>query len=597
MASGTGGPPPDAIDRQAPRRGIETGGSRFERAAGMSAERFGIIGPGDVGGKASGLARLSESLERSFPGGIYEGVRVSIPRMTVLATGVFDEFMRSNRLDPGELAGLEDDRIAHRFQKAELPATVVGDLLGLIGSIREPLAVRSSSLLEDALREPFAGVYATKMIPNNQPEAEVRFRRLVEAIKYIYASTYFEAARRYFRAVGRDLRQERMAVIIQEVVGYRYGQRYYPTVSGVARSVNFYPTGNARPEEGVVTLALGLGKTIVDGGRAWSFSPAFPKAPPPLATPAELLKNTQNRFWSVSMGTPKEYDPTRETEYLYEGTLEEAEADGALEYLCSTYDPASDRFVMGAYAPGPRLLDFSPLLKGRILALDELLRKLLDTASERVGEAVEIEFALSFDPRRKRESRLGFLQVRPMVAASDGAPVDLERTGGRRPLLSADRALGNGVFEGLQDILYVEPETFRAEATREIAEQVGRMNSVLLEEGTPYVLIGFGRWGSADPWLGIPVRFSQISGAAVLVEAALPAMNPDPSQGSHFFHNLSGLGVLYLSVARPDPQAVDWLWLGRQPTVSQTEHLRHVRCKTPVAVMVDGRSGRGLILE
>jgi hypothetical protein len=597
MASGTGHPPPDATDRRARPHESATGGNRFERATGMGADRFSIIGYGDTGGKAAGLARVSESLDRAFPGGTFEEIRVSIPRMTVLATGVFEEFMRSNRLEPEELADLRDDRIAQLFQKAELPATVVGDLLSLIGSIREPLAVRSSSRLEDALHEPFAGVYATKMIPNNQPEVEARFRRLVEAIKYVYASTYFEAARRYFRAVGRDLREERMAVIIQEVLGCRFGERFYPTISGVARSVNFYPTGNARPEEGVVSLALGLGKTIVDGGRTWSFSPAFPKAPPPFASSGELLENTQKRFWSVFMGATKEYDPTRETEYLHEGTLEEAEADGALDHLCSTYDTASDRFVMGASMPGPRLLDFSPMLKGRILPLDELLRKLLETAGESVGEAVEIEFALSFDPRRKRESRLGFLQVRPMVAAAGGARVDLERTGGRKALLVSDRALGNGLFEGLQDILYVKPEAFRAQATRQIAEQVGRMNSALLEAGTPYVLIGFGRWGSADPWLGIPVRFSQISGAAAVVEAALPQMNPDPSQGSHFFHNLSGLGILYLCVSRPDPAAVDWRWLERQPMVAETEHLRHVRCGTPVAVMVDGRSGRGLILQ
>jgi len=587
-----------AIPQHRSRRSDPTAGAtRFERGAERGAGGFTYIGRGEPGGKAAGLAFIKESLEQAFPEGSFGEIRIAIPRMTVLLTGVFEEFMTLNRLEPAELAELEDERIARAFQKAELPPTVVGDLLSLIGAVHEPLAVRSSSLLEDALYEPFAGVYETKMIPNNQPEAESRFRRLVEAIKLVYASTYFRAARQYFRSIGRDIREERMAVIIQEVVGYRFGDRFYPTLSGVARSYNFYPTGNAAREDGVVDLALGLGKTIVDGGRVWSYSPAFPKAPPPYASAGDLLKNTQTRFWSVFMGTPKEYDPTRETEYLSEGSLEEAERDGTLEHLCSTYDPPSDRLQMGTHGQGPRLLDFSPLLKGRILPLNELLVRLLSLSEEKVGEEVEIEFAMAFDPRRNRECRFGFLQVRPMAVASAGTAVDLDSAGGRPILLASERAMGNGVLPSLRDIVYVRPESFRAEATRRIAEQVDRANSRLQEAGVSYLLIGFGRWGSADPWLGIPVRWSQISGARAIVETTLPDMSPDLSQGSHFFHNMSSLGVLYLSVPDPEASPIDWGWLDGQPAVEETEFLRHVRCANPVAVMVDGRSGRGLVLE
>ena len=592
-----GAEPPDPLKTPA------AGGVRYERSSrssrrtGTGADSFTYIGKGEPGGKAAGLASIKTSLEHAFPGGSFKDIRVSIPRMTVLLTGVFEEFMELNNLYEVARSQMEDERIAHTFQKAELPPTVVGDLLSLISSVHEPLAIRSSSLLEDSLFQPFAGVYETKMIPNNQPDAESRFRRLVEAIKVVYASTYFRAARQYFRAIGRDIREERMAVIIQEVVGHRFAERYYPTISGVARSHNFYPMGNADPREGVVNLALGLGKTIVDGGRVWSYSPALPRALPPYASTADLLKATQTRFWSVFMGTPKEYDPIRETEYLYEGSLSEAEEDGTLQYVCSTYDAASDRLRMGSSGQGARLVDFSPLLQGRIAPLNELLEELLELAEKKVGEEVEIEFALAFDPHRRRESRFGFLQLRPMVAASQGAMVDLGDFREDRVLIYSERAMGNGVLDHLRDILYVRPEAFHAERTRQIAMEVERFNSSLLEAETPYILIGFGRWGSADPWLGIPVRWSQISGARVIVETTLEEMNPDLSQGSHFFHNMTSLGVLYLSV--PDPQAfpIDWAWLQAQTAVRESEHVRHVHCEHPLSVRVDGRSGKGLILE
>ena len=571
--------------------------SRSSRQARGAADEFTYIGKGETGGKAAGLVSINSSLDRAFPGGLFQDIRISIPRMTVLLTGVFEEFMKLNNLYEVALSEMEDERKAHVFQKADLPPTVVGDLLSLIGSIHEPLAIRSSSLLEDSLYQPFAGVYETKMIPNNQPDPESRFRRLVEAIKVVYASTYYRAARQYFSAIGRDIREERMAVIIQEVVGYRFADRYYPTISGVARSYNFYPMGNADAREGVVNLALGLGKTIVDGGRVWSYSPALPRAQPPYSSITDLLKNTQTRFWSVFMGTPKEYDPIRETEYLYDGSLAEAEADGTLGYVCSTYDAASDRLRMGGTARGPRLVDFSPLLQGRIAALNELLQELLRLTEKETGEAVEIEFALAFDPHRQRDSRFGFLQTRPMVVASQGAVVDLEDFDEEKLLIYSERAMGNGVLNDIRDILYLQPETFGAEQTREIAMEVERFNSHLIEEHVPYILIGFGRWGSADPWLGVPVQWGQISGARVIVETTLEQMNPDLSQGSHFFHNMTSLGILYLSVSDPKAFPIDWAWLRKQPVIRQSEHLRHVRSAAPLSVRIDGRSGKGLILE
>jgi hypothetical protein len=346
-----------------------------------------------------------------------------------------------------------------------------------------------------------------------------------------------------------------------------------------------------------VLLALGLGKTIVDGGRAWSYCPAWPQAPPPYVSMKQLLQNTQSRFWAVSMATPREYEPVRETEYLEHLGLEAAELDGTLRYVCSTYDAQSDRLNMGLAAGGPRLLDFSPILKGRAAPLNDLVRIVLSTAEQSTGSDVEIEFALAFDPDHGKQSRFGFLQVRGLAAAAEGARVELGEVGRPEALVFSRRAMGNGVLSGIRDVVYVRPETFQAAETPAVAAEVAKLNARLLEKKTPYVLLGFGRWGSADPWLGIPVVWGQISGARVIVEATAAQMNPDLSQGSHFFHNLTGLGVLFFAVPDEASGWIDWDWLGAQPTVEQARFVRHIRTARDLSVRADGRLGRGVILK
>jgi hypothetical protein len=388
-----------------------------------------------------------------------------------------------------------------------------------------------------------------------------------------------------------------MAVIIQQVVGARFGERFYPTISGVARSYNFYPAGNARPEEGVVVLALGLGKTIVDGGRAWSYCPAWPQAPPPWVSIDQLLESTQSRFWAVSMATPREYDPLRETEYLEHLGLEAAELDGTLRYVCSSYDAQSDRLNMGLASDGPRLVDFSPILKGRQVSLNDLVRTVLQAAEESTGSDVEIEFALAYDPGHGIESHFGFLQIRGLAAVAEGARVEVGEVGRSEALVFSRRVMGNGEFTGIRDVVYVRPETFQAAETPRTAAEVEKLNARLLEKGTPYVLLGFGRWGSADPWLGIPVVWGQISGARVIVEATAAQMSPDLSQGSHFFHNLTGLGVPFFAVPDEANGWIDWDWLAGQETVEQGPFVRHVRVARELTVRVDGRQGRGVILK
>jgi hypothetical protein len=522
--------------------------------------RFQTIGGGALGGKAGGLALANGVLaDRKF------AVDVSIPSLTVLGTEVFGEFVSRN-----DVGADGDEAIARAFQRGDLPPRIVGDLRALIEQVKTPLAVRSSALHEDELAHPSAGAYLTKMIPNNQPSPDDRFRRLVEAIKLVWASARFHGG------------TEPMAVILQEVVGTRFGDRFYPQVSGVARSWNFYPSGNARPDEGLTSLALGLGKTIVDGGVCWTYSPAWPTAPAPFSSPQELMQSTQTDFWAVHMGKPPEYDPLRETEYMVQARLADAEDDGTLRRIASTFDRASAQIRMGTGTPGPRVLDFAPLLALREPPLNDVVRELLAIFAGELGTPVEIEFAMTFDPHR-----FAFLQVRPMNVSS--AVVEVSEDELADALVSSTRVLGNGTIDGVRDVISVK----KAERldTRAIARDLARLN----REVESCVLIGFGRWGSSDPSLGTPVVWRDIDRVRALVEATTPSMNVEPSQGSHFFHNLSAAGVPVFTVPMHGRARIGWEQLDRATLVNETPHVRHVRFEEPLTIRVDGRTGRGVI--
>jgi len=565
---------------------------RFARRFFDPQERLFRIGGGSLGGKALGLRTAAEVLERRNDEISAHGLRVDVPSLVVLGTEFFERFVESNGLTSLLEQGASDRRISDAFHRASIPAELVGDLRALAELVRVPLAVRSSSELEDALGQPFAGVYGTKMIPMSAPDAGARSKSLLDAIKFVWASTWFAEARGYLASTTHRGRRERMAVLLQEVVGARHGDRFYPEVSGVARSYNFYPTGGARPEDGVLDLALGLGKTIVDGGLCWTVSPARPRLAPPFASAGELVAGTQNRFWAIQVGPPPPYEPMTETEFLVEGELAAAEGDGTLDRIASTYDPASDRIWPGLGRRGPRVLDFAPILVHRELPLIETVRTLLAACEEELAAPVEIEFALTLP--RGEPARLGFLQVRPLLVSSDEIEVPDDWLDAAGTVLASASALGNG-RRLLEDVLYVDPERFEAAATPQIALEIEELNRGLVEQGRSCLLIGFGRWGSSDPWLGIPVRWDQISAARAVVEASLPGMSPEPSQGSHFFHNLSSFGVLYLTVPSSDPRGVDWAHLRAQPEVRATARVRHVRCATPLEAVVDGRSRRGVV--
>ena len=573
---------------------------QFDRSFFRSSESITRIGEGELGGKARGLVAIRDLLASRYETSRFPGVEVYVPKMAVIATEVFDAFLDRNDLREIALSDLPDDRMAEAFLRGEFPTEHLGDLRALVEEVHTPLAARSSSLLEDALFRPFAGVYETKMVPNNQPDVDTRFRKLVEAIKYVYASTYFRAAKSYVRATDRTSADEKMAVIIQEVVGERFGERFYPHVAGVGRSYNFFPAKDADPKDGVVNLALGLGKTIVDGGSSWIYSPARPKAPPPFGSMRDILRLTQLDFWAVNMGKPPAYDPAAETEYLVKADLAAADYDNTLAGVASTYDAGRDRLVPGTGTEGPRVVNFAPLLSNADVPLNHVIRELLSIGEDVLGEAVEIEFAVTLPKKGTTGARFGFLQLRPMLVSEEEVEVSDDELAQPDLLLASDRVMGNGVVESVRDIVYVKHESFESRFTQQIATELETLNRPLLEASRPYLLLGFGRWGSSDPWLGIPVNWGQISGARVIVESTLPDMDKEPSQGAHFFHNLVSFQVCYLCVRHDEGGAtagrsIDWEWLDRQPSAAETDHVRHLQLDTPLKIKVDGRSGRGAV--
>ncbi len=558
------------------------------------ASRITRIGDGALGGKARGLVTAARVLEQRRADLDLPGLALDVPALVVVTTAVFEAFLERNRLRALVEEEPPDEAIRLAFGAASLPAEWLGDLRSLAADARVPLACRSSSALEDALGRPFAGVYGTKMIPGNQPDTDGRFRALIDAVKFVFASTFLGGARAYRRAAGELPQPESMAVVVQEVVGRRHDGRFYPDISGVARSYSFYPIGPARPEDGVCDLALGLGKTIVDGGLCWSFSPAHPRVGPPVGSPRERLETTQSEFWAVNVGPPPPYDPMAETEYLSRHGLGLAEADGTLRYAASTFDAQSDRLAPGTGRPGPRVVDFAPALAWDELPIVSLLRRLIPACEDTLQAPVEIEFALSLP--EGRPGRFGLLQVRPLLVSHEEVSVPEASLCSPQAVIASHSALGNGRQE-LHDVVFVERQAFEGRLTGAIANELERLNRPLVETGRPYLLVGFGRWGSSDPWLGIPVRWDQIAGARAIVEATLPQMNPEPSQGSHFFHNLSSFSVLYFSVPHERGRAIDWGWLERQQIVERTDHARHVRTASPLSVRVDGRTRRGVVLR
>jgi hypothetical protein len=570
---------------------------KFDREFFDSSTRMTYIGSGELGGKAAGLVSISRFLDSDYDSVVAPRIDVGIPTMCVLTTEIFDKFMRLNDLEETAMSDARDDRIAAAFQKGSLPAEIVGDLRALATQIHRPLAIRSSSLLEDAINEPFAGVYCTKMIPNNQHDPDTRFRKLTEAIKFVFASTFFRTAKSYAKAAQKSVTEEKMAVIVQEVVGHRFGDRFYPHVSGVARSYNFYPSGHSKPEDGVINLALGLGKTVVDGGKCWISSPKYPKTNPPFNSIRDLMDQTQTSFWAVNMGSPPAYDPIKEEEFLVACDLSKAETDRSLTYIASTYDGANDRLVSGVYAAGPRVLTIAPSLLTWDIPLNDVLKSLLNISEKALDNEAELEFAMTLHPEYGLPAKFGFLQVRPMFVSLAKIDLAVSDLSGENVLAASDNVLGNGLVEDLRDVVYLKPDSFDASRTTQIAQELKAINQKLVDENSRFLLVTIGRLGTSDPWLGVPVGWGDVSAAKCVVECTIPGMAVDLSQGSHFFHNVIGLGVLYFSVRHSGKYKVDFGWLDEQQVIDETDYVKHVRLDSMLTVRVDGRNGRGIIVR
>lgn len=565
----------------------------FDRNFFQQADQLAFIGDGDFGGKASGLAAIKKSIgqfndENSFP-----EISLRIPRLIVLRTDLFDQFMKMNKLYELVSSETSDQMIVHNFLKADLPVSMLGDLRSIAAGSNQPLAVRSSSLLEDEEDHPFAGVYATKMIANNLPSHEQRFHKLTEAVKFVYASTFFSEAKNYLHAINRRIEEEKMAVIIQEVVGDLVNNRFYPYFSGVGRSFNFYPFGKSKPRDGIIHLAIGLGKTIVDGGLCWMYPPNLPKHSPPFASPKEISKQTQKKFFAVRMGKIDLYDPLKESEYLVEADLADAEYDDNLRLCASTFVSEDDKIVIGVGREGERIINFAPLLQFNEFNFNNFIARLLNHCKKSFDGNVEIEFACAYN-RTHQKLDVGFLQIRKTFTPSETVDISDDEISSRQVLIYSNKAIGNGIDSTLCDVVYLKPEKFDKNFTNQIAIEISNINKKFLEDGKKYLLIGFGRWGSQDRWLGVPVNWSDISNAKVIVEATLPDMNIEFSQGSHFFHNLSSFRVLYYFVHH-DEKNINWKIFEEQKVIEETDFIKHVRFEKPFAAKVDASTLRGII--
>ncbi len=565
---------------------------------------FARIGDDSLGGKGRGLAFMGQMLKRHAveTEKVFENANLRIPKTVVLCTDIFDEFMETNGLYPIALQDLPDEQILHYFLKAKLPNRLIEDFMAFFDVVKRPIAIRSSSLLEDSHYQPFAGIYATYMIPQSE-DKYLMLKMLSDAIKAVYASVFYKDSKAYMTATQNIIEQEKMAVVLQEVVGRTYGDRFYPTISGVARSLNFYPIGDEKPEDGIVNIALGLGKYIVDGGTNLRFSPRHPHNILQMSTMDTALKETQTRFYALNLDMLKDAQPTTDDAFnLWKLPVKDAEEDGTLRFISSTFDPYNQEILDGFY-PGKnrKVISFAGVLQHDVFPLATILDFVLKLGQEEMGRPVEIEFAVNLADNKDLEKTGTFylLQIRPIVDSKEVMEEDLSKIPEEDCLLYSYHALGHGITNDVLDVIYVKTSAFNASNNQLIAFEIEKINQKFTDEQRNYVLIGPGRWGSSDHWLGIPVKWPHICNAKVIVESGLENYRIEPSQGTHFFQNLTSFGVGYFTV-NPYIQGdgiFDEKFLDEQPAVYESEFLRHVRFENPVVIKIDGKKNIGVVLK
>ncbi|MCF8298886.1 MAG: hypothetical protein K9J13_15160 [Saprospiraceae bacterium] len=559
---------------------------------------FSRIGDGSLGGKARGLAFIESLLKRNNLIDKYPDILITIPRTVVLTTDVFDEFMEENQLYDIALSNLSDSEILNHFVKSNLPFRIHEDLLAFLSVIDNPIAIRSSSLLEDSHYQPFAGIYSTYMIPNIKDNERIMVDLLCSSIKSVYASVYFKDSKAYMAATKNLIDEEKMGIVLQEVCGSQYKDSFYPTISGVARSLNFYPIHPEKQADGIANIAFGLGKHIVDGGVNLRFSPKYPKKIIQLSSPQMALRTTQKEFYALDL-SPESYKvSTDDSINLKKFKIKDIKDKAQLKHVASTYDINNNIIRDGVNFEGRKLITFSNILKHNTFPLAEILDTLLKVGQKEMNNPIEIEFAVDLNVPKGNPIIFSFLQIRPIVESNDSIKVNIDNIKVENTIVTSESSLGNGVIKGIYDLVYVKPETFNAAKSTEIALQVEMINNKFIEADKNYILIGPGRWGSSDPWLGVPVKWPQISAARLIVESGLKNYRIDPSQGTHFFQNLTSFQVGYFTI---NPYVNDGFYdvdyLNTFKAEFENEFIRHIKFEKPLVIKIDGRKNKGVILK
>ena len=572
--------------------------AKFERTTYDQYTVFSRIGEGSIGGKARGLAFVNSLIKDKKLFSKYKDVIITIPRTVVLCTDVFDEFMEKNDLYQVGLSDLDDQEILECFTKAQLPEWICKDIeVFLKVSKNIPIAIRSSSKLEDSHYQPFAGVYSTYMIPYHI-DREVMLAKLADAIKQVYASVYFKSSKAYMTATANVIDEEKMGIILQEVCGNQYNNRFYPTISGVARSLNFYPIGSEKLEDGIANVAMGLGKLVVDGGTTLRFSPKFPRKILQLSTPELALRESQKQFLALDMNMDSFVPSVDDGVNILSLPVREAKNDNTLKWVASEFDFENNILRNGYSGSGKPVITFSNVLEHNAFPLAEILQDLLKIGQNEMNNPIEIEFAVNMDTPEGSPREFSFLQIRPVVNDEQFDSIILDDVKSEDTLIISDSALGNGILSGIRDLVYVKPDAFDASYSEKIADNIDKLNTKFAGEGKNYILSGPGRWGSTDHWLGIPTKWPQISQARVIIESGLENYRIDPSQGTHFFQNLTSFRVGYFTI-NPfmNDGYFDIKFLDSMEAVFEDDFIRHIKFPDPLLVVIDGKNRKGVIYK
>jgi CheY-like chemotaxis protein len=559
--------------------------------------KFARIGEGSLGGKARGLAFFNSVIQQEKLSEKFRDVIISIPRTVVLSTEVYDEFMKSNNLYQIGMSGQPDEEILARFIKSRLPDNVTEDLAAFLRHAKNPIAVRSSSKLEDSFFQPFAGIYNTYMVPVTADHS-LSLQLLGKAIKSVYASVFFKTSKAYLSATSNLIDEEKMGIILQEVCGNRYGDMFYPTLSGVARSINFYPVSPEKTYDGIASIAFGLGKLIAEGGTALRFSPRYPAKILQLSDPETAIRETQRNFYALNLD-PASFVPSPDDKVnLLKLNIPDAEEHGTLRYVSSIYDFDNHMIRDTFDHPGKKIITFANILQYKTFPLAEILDLILQLGQKAMNNPIEIEFAAKLDTHEGEPKVFNFLQIRPIVINEQNINFSIDRVNPDEVILYSEKAMGNGIYNAINNVVYVKPEAFNPARNKEIALELEKINDVLSGNRQNYILVGPGRWGSSDPWLGIPIKWAQISAARIIVESGLENYRIDPSQGTHFFHNLTTFGVGYLTINPYLNEGVfDIVFLKKQPAAYESENIRHVVFQKPLKIEIDGKNNRAVVYK